>query len=47
MAQGDQACLVGLESLHCPGKKPTPQQSQQGLVPLGAGHWDEALGTGF
>lgn len=24
MAQGNQACLMGLESLHCPGNQPPP-----------------------
>lgn len=41
MAQRHQACLVGLESLRCPGKSPSPQQSQPGLAPP----WDEALGS--
>lgn len=33
MVQGDQAGLMDLESLHCPGNEP-PQQSQWGLAPL-------------
>lgn len=38
MAQWDQACLVRLESLRCPGKEPTPTTKSAGPCPtLGRG----------